>query len=124
MRKKFFIYGIPLTVTFLLLYFYQIIGPVIPLIFVVLFVIGFIDASQTKHTILRNFPLIGHVRYLFESISPEIQQYFIERSTDGKPFSRNERSLIYQRSKNVDSSLPFGTQMHLNQSNYEGIKEF
>jgi glutamate synthase domain-containing protein 2 len=122
MRKKFFIYGIPLTVTFLLLYFYQIIGPVIPLIFVVLFVIGFIDASQTKHTILRNFPLIGHVRYLFESISPEIQQYFIERSTDGKPFSRNERSLIYQRSKNVDSSLPFGTQMHLNQSNYEGIK--
>jgi hypothetical protein len=122
MRKKFFIYGIPLTVTFLLLYFFQIIGPVIPLIFVVLFVIVFIDASQTKHTILRNFPLIGHVRYLFESISPEIQQYFIERSTDGKPFSRNERSLIYQRSKNVDSSLPFGTQLHLNQANYEGIK--
>ena len=119
MRKKFFIYGILLTFIFLLLYFYQIIGPVIPFILVVLFVIGIIDASQTKHTILRNFPLIGHFRYLFETISPEIQQYFIERSTDGKPFSRNERSLIYQRSKNVDSSLPFGTQMHLNQSNYE-----
>ena len=122
MRKKFFIYGILFTVISFLLYFYQIIGPVIPLILIVLFVIGFIDAIQTKHTILRNFPLIGHFRYLFETISPEIQQYFIERSTDGKPFSRNERSLIYQRSKNVDSSLPFGTQLQLNQSNYEGIK--
>jgi glutamate synthase domain-containing protein 2 len=55
-------------------------------------------------------------------IAPEIQQYFIERSTDGKPFSRNERSLIYQRAKNVDATSPFGTHMHLNESNYEGIK--
>jgi cyclophilin family peptidyl-prolyl cis-trans isomerase len=108
MRNKFFIYGIPLTVIFILLYFFQIIGPFIPLIFIVLLAIGFIDSSQTKHTILRNFPLIGHFRYIFETISPEIQQYFIERSTDGKPFSRNERSLIYQRSKNVDSSAMLG----------------
>jgi len=122
MRKKFFIYGILFTGISFLLYFYQIIGPVIPLIFFVLLAVGFIDAIQNKHTILKNFPLIGHFRYLFETIAPEIQQYFIERSTDGKPFSRNERSLIYQRSKNVDSSLPFGTQLQLNQSNYEGIK--
>ena len=122
MRKQFFIYGIVLTGISIFLYFYQIIGPVIPVIFLILLVVGFQNANQTKHTILRNFPVIGYFRYLFEMISPEIQQYFIERSTDGKPFSRNERSLIYRRSKNIDSSTPFGTQLHLNQPNYEGIK--
>ena len=77
---------------------------------------------EIRFTILRNFPVLGYFRYLFEMIAPEIQQYFIERSTDGKPFSRNERSLIYQRAKNVDATSPFGTHLHLNESNYEGIK--
>jgi glutamate synthase domain-containing protein 2 len=84
--------------------------------------VGYRNSIQKKHTILRNFPVLGYFRYLFEMIAPEIQQYFIERSTDGKPFSRNERSLIYQRAKNVDATSPFGTHMHLNESNYEGIK--
>ena len=55
-------------------------------------------------------------------IAPEIQQYFIEKTTDGKPFSRNERSLAYQRAKNIDATTPFGTQLDINQSSYEGIK--
>ncbi|GEC72184.1 FMN-binding glutamate synthase family protein [Flavobacterium flevense] len=84
--------------------------------------IGFYNSVQKKHAILRNFPVIGYFRYIFESISPEIQQYFIERSTDGKPFSRNQRSLVYQRAKNIDSNTPFGTQLDLNHTNYEGIK--
>lgn len=84
--------------------------------------IGSYNAKQKKHAILRNFPVLGYFRYMFETISPEIQQYFIERNTDGKPFSRNQRSLAYQRSKNIDATTPFGTQLELNQTDYEGIK--
>jgi glutamate synthase domain-containing protein 2 len=94
----------------------------LPIIIAVLLLIGFINTQQKKHAILRNFPVLGYFRYLFELIAPEIQQYFIERSTDGRPFSRNERSLVYQRAKNIDSSTPFGTQLNVNQESYEGIK--
>ena len=91
-------------------------------IILVLIIIGFYNANQNKHAILRNFPVLGYFRYAFETISPEIQQYFIERNTDGKPFSRNQRSLAYQRAKNIDATTPFGTQLELNTSDYEGIK--
>jgi glutamate synthase domain-containing protein 2 len=91
-------------------------------ILVILILIGFYNTLQTKHAILRNFPVLGYFRYAFETISPEIQQYFIERTTDGKPFSRNQRSLAYQRAKNIDATTPFGTQLELNTSDYEGIK--
>lgn len=122
MRNKFFIFGITFTAIASLLFYLKVIGPILPLIFLGLLVVGYRNSIQKKHTILRNFPVLGYFRYLFEMIAPEIQQYFIERSTDGKPFSRNERSLIYQRAKNVDATSPFGTHMHLNDSNYEGIK--
>ena len=71
---------------------------------------GVADMLQTKQAIKRNFPLIGHARYLLEMIRPEINQYFIESNSDGKPFSRNDRSLIYQRAKGELDTLPFGTQ--------------
>lgn len=83
---------------------------------------GIANSMQKKHAILRNFPVLGYARYLFEFISPEIQQYFIERTTDGKPFSRSHRTLAYQRAKNIDATTPFGTQLDLNDSRYEGIK--
>ena len=67
------------------------------------------DATQTRHAILRNFPVVGHFRYLFEMIRPEIQQYFVENNSNGRPFNREERSLVYQRSKKVLDTLPFGT---------------
>jgi len=95
---------------------------VFPLTILALIFVGIANSLQRKHAILRNFPLLGYFRYLFEFISPEIQQYFIERATDGKPFSRNQRSLVYQRAKNIDSTSPFGTQLDLNHSGYEGIK--
>src|SRR5689334_23252543 len=60
------------------------------LIVLPLFVLGVYDMLQQRHTILRNFPVLGHFRYMFEFISPELQQYFIERNTDGHPFSRQE----------------------------------
>nr|WP_294926256.1 FMN-binding glutamate synthase family protein [uncultured Flavobacterium sp.] len=122
MRKKFFIYGFLLFLIVAAIYYYFKLGFLLLILLPVLLVIGFFNTIQKKHAILRNFPVLGYFRYLFEMIAPEIQQYFIERSTDGKPFSRNQRSLVYQRAKNIDSNSPFGTQLNLNDRSYEGIK--
>jgi glutamate synthase domain-containing protein 2 len=122
MRQKFFLIGISALLITTVIYFFFQKGLLLMLLLILLLVVGFANTMQHKHAILRNFPVLGYFRYLFEMIAPEIQQYFIERSTDGKPFSRNERSLVYQRAKNIDSTTPFGTQLNLNDSNYEGIK--
>ncbi len=86
-----------------------------------LIIIGYYDIFQTKHAILKNFPVIGHLRYMLESVSPEIQQYFVERRTDGAPIDKNRRAIIYQRSKNVGSTHPFGTEKNLYEEGYEFI---
>jgi len=122
MRMKFFAYGIAAFIISMAAYFYFNIGLVLPIFLLVLLFIGLLNSIQKKHAILRNFPILGYFRYSFETIAPEIQQYFIERNTDGKPFSRNERALAYQRAKNIDATTPFGTQLDINQSNYEGIR--
>lgn len=67
------------------------------------------DILQKKHSILRNFPILGHIRHILEFIRPEIQQYFIANDQEEKPFSREIRSIIYQRSKNALDTLPYGT---------------
>lgn len=77
---------------------------------------------QTKHTILSNYPVIGHFRYLLEEIRPEIQQYFIERFNDGKPFSREQRSIVYQRAKGDLDTSAFGTQLDVYQSGAEWLE--
>ena len=86
-------------------------GPVI--------VIGFMDIYSREHTIRRNFPVIGNFRYLLESIRPEIMQYFVETDTEGRPLNRIFRSLIYQRSKKVTDTTPFGTQQDVYRAGYE-----
>ncbi|PIQ23866.1 FMN-binding glutamate synthase family protein [bacterium (Candidatus Blackallbacteria) CG17_big_fil_post_rev_8_21_14_2_50_48_46] len=86
-----------------------------------LIVIGLVDALQTKQTIRRNFPILGNMRYLLELIRPEINQYFIESNTNGAPFNRLQRSLIYQRAKNDVSTLPFGTQLDVYEMGYEWV---
>ncbi len=72
-------------------------------------VLGIIDISQKRQTILRIYPVIGRLRYLFESVRPEIQQYFVESDTNGQPVNREFRSLVYQRAKGVRDTRPFGT---------------
>ena len=84
----------------------------------VLISLGVYDLVQRKHTILRNYPIIGHMRYLLEMIGPEIRQYFVESDTDGKPIDRNQRSYIYQRAKLARSTHPFGTELDVEKSNY------
>lgn len=78
--------------------------------------VGFYDITQTKHTILRNYPVVGHLRFILEGIAPEIHQYFIEDSLDGKPINRNQRTYIYQRAKLVNSTHPFGTELDLQEN--------
>lgn len=122
MRKQFFIFGLSLFLVSLLVYYYFKSGLLFLVCIAILLVIGLANSLQKKHAILRNFPILGYFRYFFETISPEIQQYFIERTTDGKPFSRNQRTLAYQRAKNIDATIAFGTQLNLNHSDYEGVK--
>lgn len=76
---------------------------------------------QSKHAILRNYPLLGYLRYFFESIRPEMRQYFFESDLDGKPFSRRQRSIVYQRAKNVKQTVPFGMQSNSQEIGYEWI---
>ena len=91
---------------------------------IIVFFVGIIlyDRFQKKHSILRNYPLIGRIRYLSELIRPEIRQYFIESDIDGKPFNRRQRSLVYQRSKNVKDSISFGTQLNSKEPGYEWVE--
>ncbi|MEP7117760.1 MAG: FMN-binding glutamate synthase family protein [Acidobacteriota bacterium] len=82
---------------------------------------GVADLMQTKQAIRRNFPLIGHGRYLLEMLRPEINQYFVESNGDGRPFSRTDRSVVYQRAKGQLDTLPFGTQRDVYAVGYEWI---
>ena len=83
--------------------------------------IGISDLRQTRHALLRNYPVIGHLRFLFEWIRPEIRQYFLESDREAVPFSRAQRSLVYQRSKNESDKRPFGTQLDVHGVGYEWI---
>ncbi|HMR05926.1 MAG TPA: hypothetical protein PKA88_09110, partial [Polyangiaceae bacterium] len=75
----------------------------------VLVAIGIWDLLQRRHALLRNYPVVGHFRGLFEWVRPEMRQYFGESDTDGTPFSREARSLVYRRAKGVQDTVPFGT---------------
>jgi glutamate synthase domain-containing protein 2 len=81
--------------------------------------LGLYDLLQRDHSILRNYPVVGHLRFLMEEIRPEVQQYFIERNTDGRPFDREVRSLVYQRAKATEAEQPFGTEREVYEVGYE-----
>ncbi len=81
--------------------------------------VGIHDVVQKKHSILRNYPVLGHLRFLLEGIRPELQQYFIERNFDGRPYDRDTRSSIYQRAKGIKEEQPFGTERDLYAVGYE-----
>lgn len=86
-----------------------------------LILLGIKDVRQTRHAILRNFPVIGHLRFLMESIRPEINQYFVESDMDGTPYDRVKRSNIYQRAKKELNTTPFGTKRNVYETGYEWI---
>ncbi|WP_041411141.1 FMN-binding glutamate synthase family protein [Shewanella baltica] len=114
--------------TIVLVIFVAIIGiilwPLAGLIMLVasLVLLGLYDLFQTKHSILRNFPVIGHMRYLLEMIGPELHQYFVESDTDGKPINKNHRNYIYERAKEQNQTRPFGTQLDVYDDNYKWMQ--
>lgn len=81
-------------------------------------VMGFVDLVQRPHSILRNYPVIGHIRFFFEKIRPEIRQYLLESDQDEEPFSREDRSIVYQRSKDEEGARPFGTKKAIYDGGY------
>ena len=84
-----------------------------------LLVVAVVDFVQPRNSILRNFPLLGHGRFMLEEIRPMIQQYFIERNWDGKPFDRDARALVYDRAEGRPSVKSFGTELEVRQPGYE-----
>lgn len=86
-----------------------------------LFALGIYDLMQRRHSVLRNYPVIGHMRFVLEYIRPEIRQYFIESDNEASPFSRAQRTLVYQRSKGDPDNRPFGTLLDVGQHGYEWI---
>lgn len=79
------------------------------------------NVRQPTHSLLRNYPLLGYLRYLFESIRPELRQYFFESDLDGRPFNRRQRSIVYQRAKDVRQTVPFGMLSNSQEVGYEWI---
>ncbi|WP_034258910.1 FMN-binding glutamate synthase family protein [Aequorivita capsosiphonis] len=89
---------------------------------VLIFAIGLNDLFQKKHAILRNFPVLGNMRFLLEMIAPELHQYFIESDTDGKPIDRNHRTYVYTRAKLGKETHPFGTELNVEAENYKWMQ--
>ncbi len=83
--------------------------------------IGIRDTQQDRHAVLRNYPLLGHIRFLFEKIRPEIRQYLIESDREEQPFSREQRSLVYQRAKGDEDKRPFGSHERAYEAGYSWL---
>ena len=83
--------------------------------------VGIIDISQPSHSLRRNFPVLGRMRWMAEWMRPKIYQYFIESDTDGTPFNRMSRTVIYQRAKKANDTTPFGTQLNVYEVGYEWL---
>ena len=83
--------------------------------------VGVHDLAQSNHAILRNYPIIGHIRFMLEAVRPELRQYLIEDERDPVPFSREHRALVYRRAKNVQDAQPMGTVMDVGAVGYGWI---
>ncbi len=83
--------------------------------------LGLYDLVQARHSLLRNFPVIGHVRWIAELVRPEIRQYLVEADEEAAPFSRSQRSLVYERAKGEQGEHPFGTLLDVYRDGYEFI---
>ncbi len=121
LRRAFWFLSI---VVFAIIVLLSLIWPDFLFLFVIvipIFMIGVFDVLQRKHNVLRNYPLIGHFRYMFESIRPQIRQYFIESNQSGMPFSRENRSLVYERASKTIDTLPFGTQRDVHDLGFDWV---
>ena len=94
---------------------------VVAVVFGAITLIGIHDVVQRRHSILRNYPVLGHMRFAMETVRPELQQYFIERNTDGRPFDRDSRTSIYERAKGIKDEQAYGTERDVREPGYEWL---
>ncbi len=97
------------------------VGAVPIVVLLPLVVVGLYDLAQSRRSILRNYPIIGHLRYMLEFVRPEMRQYFLESDSEAAPFSRSQRSLVYQRAKGDSDLRPFGTLLDVRAEGYEWV---
>lgn len=86
-----------------------------------LVLVGLVDMLQRHSTLRRNYPLLAHIRFFFEFIRPMLRQYVVESDTEQVPFSLRQRSVVYQRAKDVNDVRPFGTELDVYAERYEWI---
>ena len=121
MRRKFYLgFAIVLIALGLLLAIWHSLS-VFVLLLIILAAVWAYDVTQKKHAILRNFPVLGHIRFVLEFFRPEIQQYFVAGDTEEKPFDRLTRDVIYQRAKKMQDTVPFGTERDIMAEGYEWV---
>jgi glutamate synthase domain-containing protein 2 len=117
--------ALALCVLFALLSLFSVLAFGVGLVWLLLFgalsALGWWDMRQSKRAVLRNYPVIGHLRYMLETVRPELRQYFLENDTDATPFSRNQRSLVYARAKGETDKRPFGTQLDVRADGFEWL---
>lgn len=87
-------------------------------IFLPAFLLGIYDLIQPHHSISRNYPVLGRFRFLLEGVGPEVHQYFVETNTSGRPFNRDQRSLMYRRAKDIEGLKAFGTELDVYETGY------
>lgn len=98
----------------------SVVAPCIAAAFTAVYwVVGFRDMRQTRHALRRNFPVLGNIRYFAETLRPIVRQYFVESDEEGVPFSRDKRSIVYARAKNMTDTLPLGTHRQAYEVGYE-----
>ena len=83
--------------------------------------LGFYDVLQTRHTIWRNYPIVGRVRWIMRALRPFLRSYIVESETEGRPFNHEERNMVYRRAKNVSAVEPFGSHLDIDQPPYEWL---
>lgn len=120
-RERFFLFAIASPIIILVFSWFWWPASWLLLAIVPFIVMGVFDVTQKKRSVLRLYPVIGRLRFLLESIRPEIQQYFVESDINGTPVSREFRSLVYQRAKGQRDTRPFGTQSDVYRVGYEWL---
>ena len=115
--SRYFIWMLTLVLGFLFIF----IAPLLAIVFFLLFAIGLYDYLQPHHSVLRNYPLIGHLRFFLEYIRPEIRQYFLENDEEEIPFSRNQRVMVYARAKEQNDKRGFGSIKAMYEQNNEWL---
>ena len=113
MRQAFLVFLLVTYVTPAVAFYFQTSAAWWLIVLIPITFVGMYDILLSRHNVLRNYPVIGHLRYMLEFISPEIHQYFVEGPHDGAPFNREQRKIIYERALGTRGTMPFGTQYNL-----------